>query len=282
MIVILFLAFVEVLLFFGSIILTAVYLFRWYKYTLSSNPIKRGTFSRILLAFLPVASFVIILYTLQNLASFDVVGSAVYIVMYLMIGLVWFYFGVFLMFAFFDVSWVDDALNMNNPAAALAVVGGGLGVTIIYAGSNIGDGPGWWCVFFAGGLGLTAWFALGVLANLSTRVFKRITVGRSMACAIRTCAYLISSGIVLGRASAGDWTSFGKTVIEFLDGWPVLIITAAFILIELIFVTGEKRGEQGKAIGIILSLIFGAAYIAVAIYALQVLPPLPVNPMYEL
>jgi len=229
-----------------------------------------------------VLSFIIIVYTLTTLASFDVVSAPFFIFFYILIGISWLYLSMFLTFFFFDVSWVDDVLNMSNPAAALAVFGGGLGVTLIYAGANIGDGPGWWCVFFAGGLGVVTWVVLGVIANSITKVFRRITVGRDICCGIRTCAYLISSGILLGRASAGDWTSFAKTVEEFADGWPVLGLTLIFIMIELLFLNSRKQDDfEDNSSSIPISVMIGVLYIIVVIITVYAfLPPLPVNPIY--
>jgi len=234
----------------------------------------------------PIFVAIINLYTLTNLASFDVVDSPVFITFYFLIGICWFFVSISMMFVFFDLSWIDDALNMRNPAAALAIAGGGLGSTLIYAGSNIGDGPGWWCVFFAGGLGLSFWFLLGLLINCFTRVFRQITVGRDVCCGIRTCAYLISSGLILGRASGGDWTSFLMTVEEFMDGWPVLILTALFILIELLIKSQSEqethRAKTDKSHKYALSLWLGIVYIALAFCAVYYLPPLPINPIYRI
>ena len=273
--------FSEVVVFLASGFAAVMFFIRWYWFTLSGVKIRRNDFSRTVLCLLPMIVFIIIIYTLTALASFDVVDSGFWIFFYVLIGFSWLYFSMFLMFTFFDLSWVDDALNNNNPAAALAVAGGGLGVTLIYAGANIGDGPGWWCVFFAGGLGIISWVILSALANSITNVFRRITVDRDIFCGVRTGSYLLSSGIILGRASAGDWTSFSKTVAEFSDGWPVLILTAVFILTELIFTTTEKQEEQSpKSVKWFLSLILGIAYIVTAVYALKILPPLPVGPIY--
>ncbi|MDR1565440.1 MAG: hypothetical protein LBS74_10835 [Oscillospiraceae bacterium] len=273
--------FSEIIVFLASCFFTYKFLSRWYRQTLGGTPLKRNVGLRLSLALLPVASLITVYYTLIKLASFDVVDSEIYILFYLLIGMVWLYFGLSLMFFFFDLSWIDDVLNMCNSAAAAAVIGGGLGITVIYAGANIGDGPGWWCVFFAGGLGLAAWVLLGVIANAVTGIFRQITVDRDIFCGIRTGAYLLSSGIILGRASAGDWTSFLSTAIEFLDGWPVLILTAVFILLELLF-AASKRAGANKALSLYFSLLLGVAYIAAAIFALYALPPLPVNPIYSL
>jgi len=273
----------EVVVLLASGCLTAIFLYRWYRFCLGGIQIKRNVLLRATLCLLPVLSFIIITYTLATLASFDVVDAPFFIFFYILIGFSWLYFSMFLMFFFFDVSWIDDVLNMSNPAAALAIFGGGLGVTLIYAGANIGDGPGWWCVFFAGGLGVVSWVVMGVVSNSQTNVFKKITIGRDVACGIRTCAYLISSGIILGRASAGDWTSFSKTVVEFGDGWPVLGLAIVFIVVELLFQRSFKQhkqdGRHESSIHIPLSVAIGILYIAAMILTVYALPPLPVNPI---
>jgi len=276
----------ELIIFIPSIYLSLKYLIRWYSYTFGSQKLYRNTFVQTMFCIVPVLAAIINLYTLTVLASFDVVDSSLYITFYFLIGLVWLFVSIFMIFVFFNLSWIDDALNMKNPGAALAIAGGGLGATLIYAGSNIGDGPGWWCVFFAGGLGLAWWFLLGMLANWITKIFKKITVERDIFCGIRTGAYLLSGGIILGRASGGDWTSFSKTVEEFLDGWPVLILTALFILIELLLKDQSAqdgyRAKTENSTQLAVSLSLGVFYITAAICAVYFLPPLPINPIYRL
>lgn len=256
------------------------FLYRWYRFTARNIEVRPALFIRISLGLMPVLSSVIILYTLNNLASFDVVGG--WVLFYWIIGIMWLYGAVGLMFAFFDISWIDDALNAGNKAAALAVIGGGLSVTFIYAGANVGDGPGWFCVFQAGGLGIVAFIVLGIIANLITKCFIRITSDRDIYCGARTGAYFIGSGVILGRACAGDWTSYAQTVREFGDGWPVLILTAAFILTELFFTNMDKRNDPNdKNIKLLFSGMLCVVYIVAAVWAFKYLPPLPSNPIYN-
>jgi len=266
-----------------SLVLTGLFLYRWYRGIANSLAAKQNTAARVAMGLLPLAALIIITVTLTSLASFDVEGG--WVLFYILIGLAWLYFGLLLMFAFFDLSWLDDALHRNNPAAVIVVLCGGLGIILTYAGSNIGDGPGWWCVFFTGGLGLLAWVILGILANCITDIFRRISVGRDISCAVRTGGYLIASGLILGRACAGDWTSFGKTVVEFGDGWPALILTAAFIGIELLIVGTEEqeqvRESDRKRVPLWASVALGIAFAAAAVLAIYLLPPLPENPYYH-
>ena len=266
-----------------SLVLTGLFLYRWYRGIANSLAVKRNAAARVAMGLLPLAALIIITVTLASLASFDVEDG--WILFYILIGFAWLYFGLLLMFAFFDLSWLDDALHRNNPAAVIAVICGGLGIILTYAGSNIGDGPGWWCVFFAGGLGLAAWVILGVIVDRVTGVFKRITVGRDIPCAVRTGGYLLAGGLILGRACAGDWTSFGKTVVEFGDGWPVLLLTAIFIGVELLIVRAEGqeqiRESDRKRVSLAASIALGIAFIAAAVLAIYLLPPLPKNPIYR-
>jgi len=283
----------EFLIFIICGIGTGVFLYRWYKWTFSGWPPERNKNAKYIFSVLPVISLVIILYTLNNFASFDVVDDMVYIVFYVVIGFAWIYMGLTAISIFFDISWIDDALNLNNNAAIIAIAGGFLGITIIYSGSNIGDGPGWWCVFFAGGLGLIAWIILGLAVHVVTKIFYKITVERDVYCGIRTGAYFLAGGIILARASAGDWTSFSATVIEFLDGWPVLVLTALMIAVELYLIryinnSKPKFNSYSKsnintdttANILYVSIAVGIFYIIFAIASVILLPPLPKNSFY--
>ena len=261
----------ELLLFFASGFVAVVQFIIWYEVILAAWPPERTQMAKYVLGALPVFATAIILVTLLNMASFDVVGAPFYIIMYLLMGYVWVQFSPRLMFRLFDLSWRDDVLNMDNRAALIPLVGGYLGTTVIYAGANIGDGPGWWCVLVAGGLGLAAWALLGRLVAKLTGAFEQITVGRDVGCGIRMGCYLLASGIILGRASGGDWTSFGATLVEFLDGSPALLLAAGVILLERVFrESREKNGERGNDIPI--SVIVGVMYLLLVLLGVLLLP----------
>ena len=232
-------SFDEVLVFVTSCVYSGFSIVRWYGKLTPIRPVRRDKAVKHVLSLLPLISFLVIVFTLRFLASFDVVNDYVYILFYILLGYTWVFLGIRWIFRFFDISWIDDVLNMNNRAALITVSGAFLGLVMIYSGANIGDGPGWWCVVFAGGLGLVSWFLLGRLVNSFTEVFERITVDRDVYCGIRFGGYLLASGIILARACAGDWTSFYHTVIEFLVGWPVLPLAMA-ILAERYYIRRAK------------------------------------------
>jgi hypothetical protein len=269
----------EILIFIASGYYSAVSIYRWYNRIVCARHFEKSHTIEFTLGFLPVISFSIILYTLVELASFDVVGDSTYTIFYILLGFAWIFIGINLVFYFFDLSWIDDALQNRNKAALVAITGAFLGLTVIYAGANVGDGPGWWCVLFAGGLGVISWFLLSLLMNKLTQVFERITVGRDMYCGIRFGSYLLASGLILGRASAGDWTSFSMTIVEFLVGWPVLPVTLLAVLVERHYKSNARRQVRVDNNYSLISMCWGIIYILIAVLSI-VMYPLIENPAY--
>jgi len=266
---------IEIIVFAISIAMTIQFLAKWWKKLHNAWPKERMKTEQTVFFVLPLISLCIIIITLLFLASYDVVDSLFYIMFYIYLGFTWVYFALGVMFYFFDISWADDALNMDNEAALAAVAGGYIGTTVIYAGANIGDGPGWWCVIFAGGMGLVCWVVIAYLVNLFTKVFERISIGRDVPCGLRFGGFLLASGIILGRASAGDWTSFGATIVEFRDGWPVVALALIVIAVERYYMKMEKEQAAMRS-----SVIWACIYVLTAIACVTFLPPLPENPLY--
>jgi len=274
----------EFIVFIASLFLTVLFFFKWYQHLLMPWPPKRNDVAKFVMGCLPPAAFVILLYTLRTLASFDVVNSYPFIAFYVFLGYAWLWLSMKFMFCFFDLSWIDDVMGLGNKAALPAIAGGFLGLTVIYAGANIGDGPGWWCVIFAGALGLAAWLVLGAGICLADDMSERITVERDLGCGIRFGAYLLGSGIILGRASGGDWTSFYMTVVEFFDvydRWPVLFLAAIEVAAERYYIHRFRTGDGGNTV--VSSVLLGAFYVIFAIVSvMQWLPALPQNPIWRM
>ena len=191
----------ELAVFMISMALTFVYIAKWYYSIASAWPKEHGILGKAVLGFLPAVALVAMLSVLTTLASFDVVGSTFFITFYVFLGFPWLWLGELAMRSFFDISLADDILQMDNKSALLTFAGGFLGVTAIYSAANIGDGPGWWCVVFAGGLGFVAWVTLALAAGRLSHAFERVTVGRDVPCGIRFGCFLLACGIIIGRAS---------------------------------------------------------------------------------
>lgn len=269
----------EAIVLLASMYLTFKFIKNWYQPILASSTLSRTMVARIVLGIMPVISSCIILYTLNELASFDVVTDSIYIIFYLLLGFSWMFIGLKIIFYFFDLSFIDDVLNLNNKSALATIIGGFFAITIIYSGANIGDGPGWWTVVIAGGMGMAIWIVLALVIHKFTLVFEKITVERDLACGIRFGTYLLTSGMILGRASAGDWTSFTKTVEEFFVGWPALLVTLLALLVEVYYLKQAKEDRVMRKSSLIISLFLSVLYLAIAILSLS-LYPLPQNPIY--
>ena len=231
----------ELSLFFISCFIVYFFMRRWYRPLLKAWPPEKNRPAKTILACLPIFFLVFIFFILKFFASFDVVNSVIFIVFYILLGYAWMFGSLMLTTLFFDLNWTDDSVYLNNKAALAAVIGEFFSAAFIYAGANVGDGPGWWCVIFAGLLGIAAWIILGLLIHFCTGIFERITVDRDMGCGIRFMVYLLASGAILGYACSGDWTSFKMTIVEFGAGWPVLPLTAVFILLEKLIKHREKQ-----------------------------------------
>jgi len=269
----------ELFIFFILLFAAGLFIYKWYKPIFSIWVPDRRKTGKIVLASLPIVSFVIMLVTLKTIASYDVVDNFFFIFFYILMGYAWLLVGVYVITALFDLSPVDDIIVLDNKAASIAFAGGFIGITLIYSGANIGDGPGWWCVVFAGGLGCVAWAVLALIINALTQVFERVSVDRDISCSIRLGSYLLSSGIILGRASAGDWTSGWKTIVEFAAAWPVLLPAVFMVLFERVAAKTPK-GRDTKNEWLSGSVVFGIFIIVFAVLSVIFLSPLPQNPMY--
>ena len=135
------------------------------------------------------------------------------------------------LFAWFGLSIADDAIERRNSGALLALCGATFGVAVIYAGGSFGEGPSYWNNIFSGALGTFGFFLLWCLLEFFVSVSGAVAEERDLASGLRLSGVLLSLGLILGRAVAGDWHSVSATVHDFMrDGWPAaaLCFVAAF------------------------------------------------------
>lgn len=169
---------------------------------------------------------------LRHAAASDVRDSAMYLAFYLLMGAAWLGVGHRVL-EWVELRLRDDVLERANPAAGWAVLGGQLGLTLCFAGANIGDGPGWWVVVFCGGLATLTLLLLWLLLDLLTRINQHLTVARDTATGLRAFALLAGGGLILGRAAAGDWHGAGSATADFLRvGAPALGLFAVGALCQ--------------------------------------------------
>lgn len=209
------------------------------------------------------------LYTiLNNAASFDVIDS-IYLWFYLLIGAAWIGAAV-MCFPYFGISMQDDALERRNPSATYALVGALLGVTLCFAGGNVGDGPGWWAVFFAAGLATVTFFIAWTFLETVAHASEHITIERDPSAGVRLGGFLFAAGVILGRAAAGDFVSFDQQFADFVRmAWPIVVLTLFAIVLERMARPNETRPVSSALIGLPVAL----CYLAVAAGALYLAGP---------
>lgn len=121
------------------------------------------------------------------------------------------------------ISFSADAIERRNPAAAIAIAGAMSGASLIYIGANAGAGPTIWTTLVPAGAGLFAWALLWMAMDRVAGISEAICVERDSAAGVRLAATLVATGLVLGRAVAGDWTDWDSTWRDFFRfGWPVI------------------------------------------------------------
>lgn len=270
----------EVFVLLASAVIALIGWIAWYSRLLMANRIGRERSStRRTLALAPLVCLAGLFALLRLAASFDVRNDPVYLAFYMVFGAAWVVPGRAL-FSLLGISWRDDALERRNPAAAWAVAGALAGLMACYAGANIGDGPGWWCVLFAGGLGSAVWFVAWAVVQKAGGLAEAVTVERDVDAGIRLGAFLLAAGLLCGRGAAGDWTSAERTVVEFADAWPLLPLLLGAAVVERLAVA-ERRRAPRRLTALAPAWLLTVLYIGFAVICLAVLPGPAENPAYD-
>ncbi len=230
--------------------------------TLRAVVAPAGLRGLVLLLF--VTALGIVHATLTTMSSWDVQASGVYTAFYDLMGAAWIG-GAIAGSHFLGLSLRDDVLERRNAAALVALGGVLLGHALAFAGGNIGEGPGWWCVVAASGLASASLFGVWLALHLAARVPDTLTVERDGAAAIRVAALFVACGLVFGRAAAGDWISMEDTFASFVAaGWPGFALAGAAVALEILL--ARLRGARVPAA---LSVVVALAYLGVAGYAVH-------------
>lgn len=166
----------------------------------------------------------ILFAVLKKLSSLDVREDPVYLAFYMAVGAAWIGVAAWLL-PYQGLSPRDDVIERANPGAAQAIGGTLLGLTLCFAGANIGDGPGWWVVFFSAFLSTVTLFLFWIFLDKATGLADTLTIDRDRAAGLRVAGLFIGAGLILGRAVAGDWESVTGTVVDFVKvGWPIGVL----------------------------------------------------------
>ena len=238
----------------------------WYTRPLGVQRLGVVPHGRGLLFTAPLLCAGILALVLVTLAASDVRDAPRYVAMYMVLGAAWIA-GAARSLALVGLSARDDVAERRNPAAATAIAGALIGITLCFAGGNIGDGPGWWVVLYSAGLATGVLLSLGVVLETFTGISDSVTIDRDVAAGVRLGSFFVANGLVLGRAVAGDWISAGDTVTDFAwAAWPVVLLLAAAVMIERVARPTPNRPvaptvSHGVLPALIL-LVAAAAYVA--------------------
>jgi hypothetical protein len=139
------------------------------------------------------------------------------------------------LFPWFGLSIRDDAWERRNSAATVALACALVSIAITFAAGNLGEGPSYWENFFSAGLATGGLFALWIGLELCGHISISIAEERDLASGLRFGGLLLSWGLVLGRAAAGNWHSCLSTIHDFFhDGWVAGNILLVSLIIELL------------------------------------------------
>jgi hypothetical protein len=164
------------------------------------------------------------------------------------------------------ISVIDDAIERSNPAAACVACGSILGVMAIYAWSNVGGGPTIGTTLVPALACTVTWLLLWFAVELVSRPSEAIAVDRDLPSGIRHAGMLIATGLVLGRAAAGDWTSWHSTLTDLLlFGWPAVFLPMGAAAIHLFLRPSTERPQPSiggaGAVPAMLFLVISVGYV---------------------
>jgi hypothetical protein len=266
----------ETFVLLGSLAGALIGAFWWYQRIIRSPQAMLAIPEFLALALAPPIALIGVSIVIARAGSFDVQGAPNYELMYCLLGVVWFLGAAFAMETV-GVSFRDDAIERRNTGAAVVVVSALFAHAAIYAGANIGNGPGWWTVVIAAGIGSGVWFALWIAVDVACGLSEDITVERDLPAGIRLGGFAIAIGLICARGAAGDWTSLSQTIAEFVVAWPALVVAALAVLFEKLL---DAQPEHYKR-NVLPSVAIAVFYVGVAAVVVDLSGPLPHNPAYN-
>jgi hypothetical protein len=250
----------ETLAFFFCGAAAAAFLCRWYVPLFTVT--RLGTPApRLALVVAPPACLAVLLPVLVTFGSHELREDPGYILLFTLGGLLWMGFAAVLSSAA-GISRRQDALERRNRPAAVVIVGALLGVTLTYAGANIGEGATIWMTFGPAVLATLAWAAAWAVYQALTNVADAVAIDRDAPAAWRLAGLLVAAGLILGRSVAGDYDSASNTVRDFArHGWLVLPLVCVAAWVERL--SDARPAARARGLAAALSyVVAAAAYVA--------------------
>lgn len=212
----------------------------------------------VLMVVTPPFCLLVLLSVLLRWSSPDVRSDGAAIFFYIICGALWLRIAPFLL-SLTGISAREDILERQNRSAAWTVLGALAGVTLCFAGANIGKGPGPEVVLFCALLSTGAFFVLWFCFERMLRLSDQITIDRDESVGIRAGAWCGGMGVILGGAVAGLWKSTEATLQDFVHfSWGVIPFLLIGILAEW-YPSGRRSGrELGTACAVAAAYLLAA------------------------
>jgi uncharacterized membrane protein YjfL (UPF0719 family) len=178
--------------------------------------------NRFMMAAWPLSGLVVTYIVVQTWGDAKVRGHFDYVLLFLVGAVAWLGMADAAI-SVFGISSRDDAIERDNRAATVAVGSWLLGVSVVYALSNVGAGPTIWTTLAPACVGtialIVAYLIIAIVGGTTT---DDITIDCDLASGLRLAGALLSAALILGRAGGGQWTSWTQTWIDLLRySWPV-------------------------------------------------------------
>lgn len=235
---------------------------RWYGGLMTITALAGGRVHRAWLAIVPVACLASLQVVLNRWAAHEVREQPEYDLLFLVGGAAWLGLAGWSM-PIVGLIGRDDGVENPNLAGVIALCGTWIGAILCYAGGNVGEGPTIWTTFGPSALASAALLLAWLVLEFLTHISEAIAVERDPASGARLAGFLIASGLVLGRAVAGDWVSTEDTIHDVIVlGWPVVLFFLSAVILQFIW---QPRPERPRhpivACGVVpsVALVFIAA-----------------------
>lgn len=151
-----------------------------------------------------------------------------------------------------------DVLERSNLAAGIVLSGFAFGTMFAFGGALTGEGPGWHVVlvFF-----LLAYFELranaGLVSRISGDLAHAVRIERDTSAAILLAGVCVSSGLISGRAAAGDFLDWVPAFKDYgARLWPIVFVPFLAALVG--FLTDGRRYKAAyRILTAALLVLFG-------------------------
>ena len=133
-----------------------------------------------------------------------------------------------------------------------------MAVAVIYIGGSAGEGSSYFSNLFSVGLGTAGFLVVWAGLELGGKISRAVAEERNLAAGVRLSAFLLSVGLILGRAVAGNWHSEMESLRDFMhDGWLAAVLCVLAIGIEQVARPSRSRPfPQWPVYGVIPALIY--------------------------